>query len=43
MEMGVFEAIPLDGSPVDATELSKKLNVDKDLLGERHSDLYLWS
>lgn len=33
MEMGVFDAIPLDG-PTTATELAQKLNADKDLLGE---------
>ncbi|OBT66502.1 hypothetical protein VE03_03651 [Pseudogymnoascus sp. 23342-1-I1] len=32
MEMGVFDAIPVDGSPTTATELAQKLNVDKDLL-----------
>jgi hypothetical protein len=31
--MGVFEAIPQDGKPITATELSESLGVDKDLLG----------
>jgi hypothetical protein len=34
MEMGVFEALPMDGTPVTATAISEKLGVDKDLLGE---------
>lgn len=33
MEMGVFEALPADGSPASATALSEKLKVEKDLLG----------
>lgn len=34
MEMGVFDALPLDKSSVTATALSKQLDVEKDLLGE---------
>jgi hypothetical protein len=34
MEMGVFDAIPVDGSSTTATELAQKLNVDKNLLGK---------
>lgn len=34
MEMGVFDAIPIDGSSTTATELAQKLNADKDLLSE---------
>lgn len=33
MEMGVFEALPLDGTPVTATVLAENLGVEKDLLG----------
>ena len=32
--MGVFDAIPADGSSITATELAQKLNTDKNLLGE---------
>ncbi|RFU31747.1 hypothetical protein B7463_g4589, partial [Scytalidium lignicola] len=32
MEMGVFEALPPDGSPASATALAEKLRVDKNLL-----------
>ena len=34
MEMGVFEALPMDGSSATAESLSKKLAVEKDLLGK---------
>jgi hypothetical protein len=37
MEMGVFDALPQDGSPATAAALSEKLGVDKDLLGESFS------
>jgi hypothetical protein len=31
--MGVFDALPVDGSPATATALSDELGVEKDLLG----------
>jgi hypothetical protein len=31
--MGIFEALPLDGSSLSADVLAEKLNVEKDLLG----------
>lgn len=33
LEMGVFEALPLNGQSCTATELSKSLGVDRVLLG----------
>ena len=33
MEMGVFEALPMDGSPITAASLSAILGVEKELLG----------
>jgi hypothetical protein len=33
MEMGIFEALPMDGSSATAETLSKKLGVEKDLIG----------
>lgn len=33
VEMGIFEALPLDGTSLSADMLSEKLNVEKDLLG----------
>lgn len=38
MEMGIFEAVPMDGSSVTATVLAEKLGADKDLLGEFQQD-----
>jgi hypothetical protein len=35
MEMGVFEAMPRDGSSITAAVLAQKLDVEKDLLGEQ--------
>lgn len=32
IEIGVFDKLPSDGTSVKATDLSKQLNVDKDLL-----------
>jgi hypothetical protein len=32
--MGVFDAIPQDGTPITAVELAEKLGTDKELLGE---------
>jgi len=34
MEMGVFEALPMDGSPAAAANLAENLGVEKELLGE---------
>lgn len=31
--MGVFDALPVDGSGMSAPELAKKLGVDENLLG----------
>jgi hypothetical protein len=31
--MGIFEALPLDGSSLSADVLAEKLDVEKDLLG----------
>lgn len=39
--MGVFDALPLDQSPMTAAALSEKLNVEKNLLGEFAICLYL--
>lgn len=33
MEMGVFEALPNDCTPMKASDLAEKLKVEKDLLG----------
>lgn len=34
MEMGIFTALPQDGSSKTADSLAQELSVDKDLLGE---------
>jgi hypothetical protein len=34
MEMGIFQALPMDGSSATAASLSEKLGVEKDLLGK---------
>jgi hypothetical protein len=34
LEMGVFEALPLDGSSISAANLSQKLGVENKLLGQ---------
>jgi hypothetical protein len=41
MEMGVFEALPVDGSPATATNLAETLSVEKDLLGEFYFNLHM--
>lgn len=32
--MGVFDAMPRDGEPITAEDLSQKLGVDRELLGK---------
>lgn len=34
LEMGVFDALPTDGSSSSATALAEKLGVEKELLGK---------
>lgn len=41
MQMGMFEALPMDGSAANATVLSEKLGVEKNLLGTSLVDLLL--
>jgi hypothetical protein len=36
--MGIFEALPLDGTSLSADVLAEKLNVEKDLLGSINYD-----